>query len=62
MDNKIRMTLVDLIIELQNISDNFGDAEVKVANDYNDILDTWAIDRVCFFKDGETQTVIIVEE
>ena len=66
MDNKkrgeIRMKLFDLITELQNISDNFGDAEVEVANDCDDILDTWTIDRVCFFKDGEIQTVIIVEK
>lgn len=56
------MTLYDLIVELQNMADKFGDAEVQVANDSDCILDTWEIDRVCFFKDGETQTVIIVEE
>lgn len=55
------MTLTDLITELQNIADKFGDAEVEVANDSDYILDTWGINRVCFFKDGETQSVIIVE-
>lgn len=56
------MTLTELITELQNIEDRFGDAEVGIAHDSAYILDTWTIDRVCFFKDGETQTVIIVED
>ena len=56
------MTLTDLITKLQNIADKFGDCEVKVANDCECVLDTWNIDRICFFQDGETQTVIIVEE
>lgn len=56
------MILSDLIFELQTIMDKFGDSDVKIANDNNDILDTWSIDRICLFKDGENQTVIIVEE
>lgn len=56
------MTLTDLITELQNMADKFGDCSVQVANDCTSILDGWEIDRVCFFKDGEHQTVIIVEE
>lgn len=56
------MTLTDLITELQSIADKFGDCDVQVANDNNNILDTWGVDRICFFKDREFQTVIIVEE
>lgn len=56
------MTLTDLITELQNIADKFGDCDVQIANSNNDILATWGIDRVCFFKDGAFQMVIIVEE
>ena len=56
------MTLTNLITELQNIADRFGDCSVQVANDRTSILDGWEIDRVCFFKDGEEQTVIIVED
>ncbi len=56
------MTLCDLITELQNIADRFGDCSVQVANDNTSILDGWEIDRVCFFKDGEHQIAIIVEE
>lgn len=56
------MTLTELITELQSMADRFGDCDVEIANESNDILSTWGIDRVCFFKDGETQTVIIVEE
>lgn len=59
---KIKMTLTDLITELQSIADRFGDCSVQVANDNTSILDAWEIDRVCFFKDGETQIAIIVEE
>ncbi len=56
------MTVYDLIVELQNIADRFGDCSVQVANDRTSILDGWEIDRVCFFKDGEHQIAIIVEE
>ena len=56
------MTLTDLITQLQNISDAYGDCSVQVANDNSSILDGWEIDRVCFFKDGEKQIAIIVEE
>lgn len=56
------MTLANLITELQNIADKFGDCDVQVASDNNNILDTWGVDRICFFKDGETQIAIIVEE
>ena len=56
------MTLCDLITALQNMADKFGDCSVQIANDRTSILDAWDIDRVCFFKDGEYQTVIIVEE
>lgn len=56
------MKLTDLINELQNIQDKYGDCAVAVANDCSSILDTWEIDRVCFFKDGDNQTAIIVEE
>lgn len=56
------MTLCDLITELQNIADKFGDCSIQVANDRTSILDGWDIDRVCFFKDGEHQIAIIVEE
>ena len=55
------MILSDLIFELQNMMDKFGDCHVEIANDTN-ILDGWDVDRVCFFKDGETQKVIIVED
>lgn len=56
------MTLTNLITELQNIADKFGDCSVQIANDRTSILDGWDIDRVCFFKDGEQQIAIIVEE
>ena len=56
------MTVYDLIVELQSIADRFGDCDVQVANDRTSILDGWDIDRVCFFKDGEQQIAIIVEE
>lgn len=56
------MTLIELITELQNIADRFGDCDVQIANNNDNILDTWGVDRVCFFKDREFQTVIIVEE
>lgn len=56
------MTLTELITELQNIADRFGDCTVQVANDRTSLLDAWEIDRVCFFKDGDIQTAIIVEE
>lgn len=56
------MTLTELITELQSIADRFGDCSVQVANDRTSVLDGWEIDRVCFFKDGEHQIAIIVEE
>lgn len=57
------MTLCDLITELQNIADRFGDCDVQIANNSDDILgSTWGINRICLFKDGEYQTVIIIEE
>lgn len=56
------MMLTDLITELQSMADRFGDCNVQVANDNTSVLDGWEIDRVCFFKDGEQQIVIIVEE
>lgn len=56
------MKLSNLIFELQSIADKFGDCEVQIANDDDNILDAWEIDRVCFFKDGENQTAIIVEQ
>ena len=56
------MLLADLIFELQSIQDKFGDCYVTVANDRTSILDNWDIDRVCFFKDDDTQIAIIVEE
>ena len=56
------MELGKLIFELQSIYDKQGDCFVQVANDGSAILDSWDIDRVCFFKDGETQIAIIVEE
>lgn len=56
------MTLYDLITELQSIADRFGDCDVKVANHRTNILDLWKIERVCFFKDGEKQIAIIIEE
>lgn len=58
----MKMRLCDLITELQNIADRFGDCSVQVANDNTSVLDGWEIDRVCFFKDGEQQIAIIVEE
>lgn len=56
------MKLSNLIFELQSMMDKFGDCNVEVANDDSDVLETWDINRVCFFKDGERQSVIIVEE
>ena len=56
------MKLCDLIFELQMIQDRYGDCLVQVANDSTSVLDGWEIDRVCFFKDGESQYAIIVEE
>lgn len=56
------MKLCDLIFELQMIQDKYGDCFVQVANDRTSILDGWEVDRVCFFKDGESQIAIIVEE
>lgn len=56
------MKLCDLIHELQSIQDRYGDCFVQVANDRTSVLDVWGIDRVCFFKDGDTKIAIIVEE
>lgn len=56
------MKLAELIYELQTMQDKFGDCYVLIANDKTNVLDGWAIDRVCFFKDGESQIAIIVEE
>lgn len=56
------MKLRDLIHELQSIDDKYGECTVQVANDRTSILDSWEIDRVCFFKDGDNQIAIIVEE
>lgn len=56
------MKLCDFISELQTMQDKYGECEVEVASDNNDILDSWEIDRICFFKDGDKQTVIIVEK
>lgn len=56
------MTLTELITELQNIANKYGDCSVQIANDRTSILDAWEIDRVCFFQDGEQQIAIIVEE
>ena len=56
------MQLSDLIVKLQNIQDEYGDCIVEIANDCTSVLDTWGIDRVCFFKDGDIQLAIIVEE
>lgn len=57
-----KMQLADLINELQTMHDKYGDCTVAIANDRTSVLDLWYIDRVCFFKDGEEQTVIIVED
>ena len=54
------MKLSDLIFELQSMYDKFGDCSIGVADDC-DILDTYNVNRICFFKDGEEQIVIIVE-
>lgn len=35
------MTLIELITELQNIADRFGDCDVQIANNNDNILDTW---------------------
>ena len=54
------MKLSELIYELQSINDNCGESDVEVASS-DHILDSYEIDRVCFFKSGEEQRVIIVE-
>lgn len=56
------MTLRELITELQSIQDKYGECLVEIANDGDNILDTWVVDRVCFFRDGNTQIAIIVED
>ena len=56
------MKISDLISELQAIEDRQGESNVVIANDNNNILDSWEIDRVCFFKDGEHQEAILVVE
>lgn len=55
------MSLTELIEQLQTMEDRYGECEVQIANDSDYILDSCVIDRVCFFKDGEKQRVIIVE-
>lgn len=55
------MRLCELINELQNIQDRFGDCFIEIACSKNDILCTYDIDRVVFLKDGEMQRAIIVE-
>lgn len=54
------MKLHELINWLQEMEDKFGESDVEFAHD-DSILDTWQLGRVCFFKDGEEQRVIIVE-
>ena len=56
------MKISDLISELQAIEDRQGESIVVIASDSNEVLDTWEIDRVCFFKDGECQETILVVE
>ena len=56
------MKLCELIQALQIMDDKYGECEVEVANDNDCILDSYVIDRICFFKDGENQRVIIVEK
>lgn len=60
------MKLNDLICKLQSINDKhcygFEDCIVEVANGDSNILDTWQLDRVCFFEDGDNKTVILVTE
>ena len=56
------MRLYELITELQSMYDKYGDSYIEVAHSHKDILDGWEIDRVCFFKDGDDQTVIILEK
>ena len=56
------MKLYEVINQLQEIQDKFGESEVEVAHDETTVLDTWGINRICFFKDGEKQTVIIIED
>ena len=56
------MKLCHLVQELQTMNDKYGECEVEIANDNNDILDSYTIDRICFFKDGENQRVIIIEQ
>lgn len=56
------MKLCHLVQELQTMNDKYGECEVEIANDNTDILDSYTIDRICFFKDGENQRVIIVEQ
>ena len=55
------ISLRKLIDELQEYYDKNGDCAVETA--YKDsILDSWCLDRVCFFKDGDQQTIILVME
>jgi hypothetical protein len=55
------MKLAELLAELQRMYDRRGDCMVNVANNKNDILNGCEIDRVCYFEDGESKYVIIVE-
>lgn len=56
------MYLRELIDKLQSIQDRYGECLVEIANNTDNILDTWTIDRVCFFQDGSEQIAIIVED
>lgn len=56
------MKLYEFIQALQTMCDMYGECEVEVANYSDQILDSDVIDRICFFKDGESQRVIIVEQ
>lgn len=55
------MKLHELINQLQEIQDKFGECEAEFAHN-DSVLDTWQLDRVCFFKDGADQRAIIISE
>ena len=57
MSGKSKTVTLSTVLLLAN---GFGMTVLEFLDD--DILDTWSIDRVCFFKDGKSQTAIIVEE
>ena len=56
------MKLYELIQELQTMGDNYGECQVEIAHDSENILDSFEIGKVCFFKDGDIQRAIIVEQ